>query len=217
MKMRQIALLFVFSIGLLLSCGKRIEKVKEDIGELSKLYFIDKHGRIQGEFLTMYQDGTIMEKANYKDDMMEGERILYNEKGELEIKEFYKNGILDGPFKTYYSNGAIQFEADYNQGILEGKTTKYYQSGEKMEEVLFVENKEEGPFVEFYENGNKKWEGVYHNGDNELGLLLNYNEEGELVKKMMCDSMAICQTIWTIDLGDITPPKISVTPSEQIL
>lgn len=217
MNITQVALLFVLSMVLILSCGKRIEKVKEDAGELSRLYFIDKDGRIQGEFLTMYKDGTIMEKANYKDDVLEGERSLYNDKGELEIIELYNNGKLDGPFKTYYSDGSIQFEADYNEGVLEGKTTKYYQSGEKMEEVLFVDNKEEGPFVEFYENGNKKWEGVYHNGDNELGLLLNYNEDGELIKKMMCDSMAICQTIWTVDLGDITPPKISVTPSEQIL
>lgn len=214
---KQLTLLFLISMVFLFSCGKRIEKVKEDAGELSKLYFIDKHNRIQGEYLTMFKDGTIMEKANYEDDLLEGERILYNEKGEIEIVEIYKSGILDGPFKTYYSDGTLQFQANYKNGVLEGKTERYYQSGVKMEEVLFVENMEEGPFVEFYENGNKKWEGVYHNGDNELGLLLNYDTEGRLVKKMMCDSMAICQTIWTLDQGDITPPKISVTPSDQVL
>ena len=32
---------------------------------------------------------------------------------------------------------------------------------------------------------------------------MNYSDDGNLVKKMQCDSNAICQTIWTKEKGDI--------------
>lgn len=64
-----------------------------------------------------------------------------------------------------------------------------------MEEVMFADNEENGPFTEYHKNGSLKAEGNYLNGDNEHGLLKLYNEEGELVRKMQCDS-GICQTTW---------------------
>ena len=65
------------------------------------------------------------------------------------------------------------------------------------------DNNENGPFKEYYPNGNIHWEGNYLNGDNEFGILNEYNEQGELIKKMDCDSMAVCKTIWTKENGDI--------------
>jgi antitoxin component YwqK of YwqJK toxin-antitoxin module len=74
-----------------------------------------------------------------------------------------------------------------------------------MEEVTFINNMENGPFKEYYKNGQIKWEGNYKDGDNEYGLIQEFNEQGQLIKKMNCGRYKgeyICQTIWTMDEGD---------------
>lgn len=36
-------------------------------------------------------------------------------------------------------------------------------------------------------------------GNNEFGLIKEYDETGQLIRKMMCDDRAICTTTWSID------------------
>ena len=68
-----------------------------------------------------------------------------------------------------------------------------------MEEVLFKDNEENGPFVEYYDNGEIEWKGSYLNGDNEFGILEQYDRTGVLIKKMECDSLGACITVWIKD------------------
>jgi antitoxin component YwqK of YwqJK toxin-antitoxin module len=93
----------------------------------------------------------------------------------------------------------------YNRGVLEGDVLKYYPEGAIMEKVSFKNNEENGTFEEYYNNGIVHWRGEYLNGPNEYGLLEEYDEQGILLKKMMCDSNAVCRTIWTKENGDIVP------------
>ena len=88
---------------------------------------------------------------------------------------------------------------------MQGLIKSYYPEGPLKEEVTMVDNEENGPFTEYYKDGTKEWEGTYLNGDNEFGLLKHYNDKGVLIKKMMCDSLAICSTIWTLEGGDVKP------------
>jgi antitoxin component YwqK of YwqJK toxin-antitoxin module len=93
----------------------------------------------------------------------------------------------------------------YKDGAMEGPWKRYYPSGQLMETVQFSNNEENGPFVEYYENGNLKAEGQYYHGDNEHGLLKLYAENGELIRKMECDS-GRCRTIWKHkDYDEIIP------------
>ena len=73
-----------------------------------------------------------------------------------------------------------------------------------MERVTFEGNEENGPFEEYHQNGQIQWKGTYLKGENEYGLLEEFDEIGEPIKRMMCDEMAICKTIWTKENGDIT-------------
>jgi len=87
-------------------------------------------------------------------------------------------------------------ETRYEDNVINGMVRRYYPSGQILEEVSYVGNEENGPFTEYHENGAKKWEGTYRNGDNEVGLLLEFAENGDTIKKMMCDDRYICTTIW---------------------
>ena len=61
--------------------------------------------------------------------------------------------------------------------------------------IYFSKNKENGPFKEFFPSGQLSVSGNYKDGNTEDGPLLFYNEEGKLVKKMIC-SGGICRTQW---------------------
>jgi antitoxin component YwqK of YwqJK toxin-antitoxin module len=185
---------------MIFACGQKPRIVEEySDGKISQRYYVVNDSIKQGELQKFDPNGKVMEISFYKNGQLSGARKLFFPNGSIEVFENYIDGVIHGDYKVYYETGKIKLVSNYNNGVLEGIAKKYYQSGTLMEEVNFVNNQENGEFVEYHENGNKKWEGNYLNGDNEFGLLLKYNEAGELVRKMTCDSLAICRTFWTIE------------------
>lgn len=190
----------------MLSCkSSMLKEVKEkdENGKMQSLYFIHKESQKKhGAYLAYNEDGSLYEKSNFNQGKLDGLRTLYHPNGKPKIEEPYTMGELNGTYKSYHENGALQFQANYSNNVMGGLVTSYFDSGKVKEEVTFVDNEENGPFVEYFENGQKMWEGNYHNGDNELGLLMKYDSTGTLIRKLECDSLYRCQTIWTIEDGD---------------
>jgi antitoxin component YwqK of YwqJK toxin-antitoxin module len=197
-------ILIVLSISLF-CCKNDIVKVKDGNGTIIEEYTVDKDKKKHGLYTAYNDKGIISETAEYVNGQLHGERKIYDADGNLEIVESYKDNVTDGPYSVLYPDGQVKFETTYSAGVMNSKAKSYTAAGTLKEEVTFVNNEENGPFKEYYDNGNIEWEGTYLNGDNEFGLLKHYDESGELIRKMMCDSMAICRTIWTKADGDITP------------
>lgn len=206
--MRNYFFILLFGFFILGCSTPKVVTVKNDDGIKVEEYTVNKDGAKEGEYKRYFADGSLEELAQYKAGKLNGKRTIYHNNGNPEIEEIYINDVIDGEYLVFYSNGSPEIRATYTDGIMQGLLTRYYDSGEVMEEVIMEDNKEHGPFKEYYENGVVQWEGTYMNGENEVGLLKQYNDEGVLIKKMMCDSMSICQTIWTKELGDIKPKKI---------
>ena len=192
--------ILIFAILFFAACSPKPRVVEEfSDGKLYQRYYVIDDSIKQGELRKFDPNGNIMEISNYVQGSLSGERKLFDPNGNIEIIENYLDGLIHGDYRVFYPSGQLKLMSKYDQGILQGITKKYYESGALMEEVSFEANQENGPFTEYFENGNKKWEGTYLKGDNEFGLLLKYNEEGEVIRKMMCDSLAICRTFWTIE------------------
>ena len=181
------------------SCKDKIIITHYETGEKHEEYQYVGDSLKNGAYKRYSPGGVLLEESTYVEGKLNGERIIYNAKGEKEVSEIYESDVLNGPFKEFHPNGKIRFLGKYTDNVLSGTVNVFYPSGKIKEEVQFEDNIEEGPFKEFHENGNIKWEGTYRNGDNEFGLLKEYNEEGELIRKMMCDERAICTTTWTKD------------------
>ena len=175
---------------------------KDDNGKITEKYAVNKENQKHGEYLS-YINGVLSTKANYKNGKLHGERLIYHTNGQVEIEESYEDDVLVGLYKSYSINGTLVQEANYKKGVMQGMLKTYYNDGHLKEEVTMVDNQENGPFKEYHPNGKIKWEGEFLNGDNEYGLLKNYNEAGELIKKMMCNEQGVCSTIWTIEEGDV--------------
>lgn len=198
--------IFIMVLVLAQSCNKQREvRVYNDAGHLEEKYYIDKDSVRNGPYESYYDNGQLQEKAFYRNGLLDGERVLYFENGQSEIVEHYLEGRMHGPYEVYYASGAPLLKQVFDRDTLRGESLRFYENGQLEEKVFFVDNLENGPFQEFHENGQLHWEGQYLNGDNEFGLLKEYDESGTLIKKMACDSLAVCRTIWTIEEGDISP------------
>lgn len=183
---------------ILFSCGNGLE-YKEEFYEsdiLKSSYYVDKNGVQQDSFKLYHLNGKIHSVEFKVDGKTNGKKSIYFESGQLEQTISFVNGQHDGPFKEYYDTGTLHIESQYKEDVLTGKYTKYYPDGNIEEEITFEENEENGPFSEYHPNGVIHWKGTYKNGNNEVGLLEEYNTEGELIKKMMCDDQSVCRTTW---------------------
>lgn len=198
--------IFALSVASLTSCkDHNTVVIKDDLGRVSEKYQVNNSSVKNGVYEAFYSNGNIKEKCFYKDGNLSGERTLFFRSGDKEITENYTDGVIDGKYTVYYEGGKVKLEQNFDMGELTGMSTKYHENGQLAEEVQFDNGQENGPFKEYHENGKVHWEGAYLNGENEVGLLMEYNEEGELIKKMQCDSLSVCRTIWTKDKGDIVP------------
>ena len=205
MFLKTIRLTLALAILSMMACHKSNIVIKKDEkGNITEQYSITEDSLKHGEFLS-YIDGVLVEKANYDKGQLHGVRRLYHPNGEIEIEENYDKDQITGSYKLFFEDGTLAQETQYTDGALQGVIKSYYPEGALKEIVTMVDNEENGPFKEYYKNGSLEWEGQYLNGENEFGLLKHYNDKGVLIKKMMCDSQAICSTIWTLEGGDVKP------------
>lgn len=196
--------IFILAISILfLSCGNNQVEITNDEGTVVERFQFLEDSIKHGSYEAFYNDGKIKEKSNYKNGNLEGQRTIYYGNGNVEIEENYVNNILDGVFKAYWENGKLNIEVDYKKGQMNGPLKRYYDTGSLQEEMIMKDGQENGPFKEYFANGQVEWEGAYKNGDNEEGLLVQYEEDGSVLKKMECNS-GVCRTIWTKKDGDIT-------------
>lgn len=149
---------------------------------------------------------TLLIERNYENNKLEGIEKIYFPNGQVDGEFSYKNGIHDGVFKYYYEDGTLKQEGTYVNGKIEGILNSYYSTGTLKEEVMHENGLTQGAFKEYNENGTLKAEGEYTSKsggeDLEEGLLKMYDENGVLIRKMVCKEGQCC-TIWTIEDGDI--------------
>ncbi len=191
----------VYSLGCLglfvVSCELQnsFKEVKNEQNQLVEKYQTDKNGKKNGLYIKFLPSGDTSETAVYQTDKLHGDRKVYGDSKKVEVVEKYKDGKFDGVYQTFYPSGKLKLEGLYVQDIMTGTWKSYYEDGTLKEVATMKDNEENGPFTEYYPNGKKKAEGNYQNGTKEHGLLLLYNEEGTLVKKMNCEN-GVCHTTW---------------------
>lgn len=139
--------------------------------------------------------GVLLERGIYKEGELHGIREILFPDGKVKIRERYVNGKIADLYEYYFPNGNLQLKGYYVDGAMYGPWKKYDDQGNLLEVVTMVNNEEYGPFVEYNAAGKIQAEGMYLHGPNEDGLLNLYDDDGELYKKMLCDS-GVCITTW---------------------
>ncbi|NME36743.1 MULTISPECIES: hypothetical protein [Fusobacterium] len=195
MKKIQIILLSL----ILLSCETK-EITKDKIEYKNDSVYIKNTDKLYTGKLVDNTNG-IKIKVNIKKGKINGEYISVYENGNISVKTYYKDGKKDGEYVSYYEDGNIYSKCNYNMGKLNGKYISYYENGNVLKEIE-LENNNFSSYIEYYENGNMKiqlqnimykdeYTEYYENGnlklkreytiDGILSLQNNYDENNNII------------------------------------
>lgn len=202
------SIIYACLLFLLCVACKSNKKIEHQTEYSKQVFFVDKDSLKQGLFVEVDLEGDTMETAQYVDNLLQGPKKSYSKAGYVQVLEHYKKGVLHGPELSYFPNGNIETKGNYTNGKLDSVFYVYFDTGELKEKTTIRDNVENGPFEEYYKNGQIRWKGNFIDGDNEIGLLLEYDNKGKLISKMDCGKYKgtyICQTIWNIEKGTIKP------------
>lgn len=201
----------VLAYLLMISCGNKKITTNYPGGNLMEQYNTSKDGIKNGVYKSYFETGKLRENATFKDGDYIGLRTLYYENGNVDTEEKYNPaGILEGEYRIFYKEGGIHIIKNYVNNVLEGKLTVYYPNGKIKEEVTMGRNQENGPFKEYFQSGQLQWKGTYLNGDNEFGLLEEWDSLGNMIKRMKCDSLGICRTFWRPGMPEVNYDTVKV-------
>lgn len=194
-----------------LNPATQVEQTSYGIDSLTKIVCqINERTKQKHGWYREYDTKTnvLLYERYYENDRLEGEEKIYFPSGALEVQLAYKNGQHHGPFKYLYEDGQLKQEGEYKDGKIAGMLKTYYPDGTLKDEVMHQDGLTKGPFKEYNPNGTIKAEGTFTSKSDreelEQGLLLLYDENGVLNKKMICKESTCC-TIWTLEDGDVAP------------
>ena len=151
--------------------SKRLKKDK-------KAYVKGEENLFTGIFSIRYA-GHLLYFEEYKDGVLDGDKVWFGNDGTVGMREKYLNGKKDGDQITYHINGKLRSITPYKNGNIEGVVEWYDMNG-----LLVAQNeiiKGTGKYVTYWENGNIQEEGNYKNYK-KVGDWIEYNEDKEIEK-----------------------------------
>ena len=136
---------FLTSRGKTISEGKMVGKIyvgkwiyyHKNSDKIMTVETYDDNGVLQGERLVYYDNGQLAEKANYVNGKMEGPSEVYSLKGVVLKSFIYENGERHGSTKSYNGKGELLSEGQYKRGKKTG-VWKYYENNKLVDEKNFT-------------------------------------------------------------------------------
>lgn len=112
-------------------------------------------------------DGLVLSVENYKNDKLNGKKIMYYLEGQIETEKLNPLSI------TYYEDG-----------IINGEYKEYFSTGKLKRVGLYIDGEQQGEWKEYYPNGSISSSSKYKNGLLH-GWSYSYNKQGEEIGKEM--------------------------------
>ncbi len=174
-------ILFVFLTNCKQSKYKSIEHPLDN-GEI-ELYQVLLSDTTQrdGWYFRLNSKGDTLEKVNYANGLIEGQRILYYSNGQVQIIENYINNQYNGPYQAFFESGSPKQFGNFKDGQFEGELKTYYEepAGQLKETIQLTNGLENGFVRQYYPNGQLQSEGSYKDGL-KSGPFKEYHKNGNL-------------------------------------
>ena len=151
---KMLILFFVF-ISITSCNNKKKVEVKNKNGIVVESYFVNKKNPTEkvDVYNRYYDDGKIVEVANYKNGKLNGVRTLFHSNGNKMQEENYIDDKLEGKVTSYFEDGSLQQEAVYKDNSGNGIWKNYFKDQKNVvkEEITIVENKINEAAVEVWQ------------------------------------------------------------------
>jgi antitoxin component YwqK of YwqJK toxin-antitoxin module len=128
--------------------GSGLRTLRNSKGQLLSKESINRFELVKKE--TFHLNGTPEMTCQFRNGLLEGEKILHAETGEPISREQYKDGVLHGT-ATYFQNGYRYLEVPYQYGMKDGIERHYIDGDTISEETEWHVNKKHGPTLIFYD------------------------------------------------------------------
>lgn len=122
---------------------------------------------INGANHQFFENGKPNIVASYKKGKLDGEYLVYNDKGALIEKKYFKEGKLDGLYESFFKVGEslLEWHIPYKNGEVVSIATEYYANGDVYNEIPFENGKRHGVDKKFHFNKKPSSEINYINGE----------------------------------------------------
>lgn len=156
-------------------------------GSRSEAYFYHENGVLMsfGIYRNYKKDsvwtnfgpsGKISNRTTYKNDLMNGIRIVYfvpedpNDKS-VKVSEYYnyKDGVLDGEFKSYFLSGREKEKGQYKSNKKDGIWEQFHPNGKRSLLLRYKDGKKHGWIIVYDEYGKRIQENYYYYGERLTG------------------------------------------------
>lgn len=114
-----------------------------------------KEGLLDGEMI-IYEENKMKMKMNFKNNLQHGETYFYNKEENVLGVETYANGLKEGKCEWKDLKGNLLFTENYHCNKLNGEKLEYYENGKVKKRSIFSDGELTGKAEEFYKNGWKK-------------------------------------------------------------
>lgn len=120
-----------------------------------------------------------------KNDVREGQMLLFYPSSKLKMENFYKDGDLHGPSTYYSEQGEILYKGWFIDGVQQGKCWKYYFQGALYCIETYLDGCLHGSQQYYYPDGTLKTKLCYSHGKLKGNAIL-YNPSGTIERKIKC-------------------------------
>jgi uncharacterized protein len=133
-------------------------------GMLKSTEIYDEQHKANGPYASFFDNGAQREKSTYKDDLLDGETIIYNANGTINSKFTYTNGKRNGIRYNYTSYGLLKNEGNLKDNVYTGSYKSYHNNGKVDMECQTANDDIEGPVTYRHRNGKLRSKGTFTKG-----------------------------------------------------
>lgn len=137
------------------------------------------NGLLTGVFETLDENGRVLKKGEYVNDVRVGPWVEYHEGGTT-LKSSYTivDSKREGLFSSYHKNGRLEAEGQFRAGYEFGTWRFFNARGQRVEEGAFLNGLRTGRWVTYLDDGKPKVDGLWHRGGR-VGRWLVSQGDGE--------------------------------------
>ena len=125
-------------------------------GKLKEEYTVID-GKRQGDYRAYYEDGSRMDSKTYRDDVVWGERHVWNKSSKIYTIVNYEDGKKHGSFEQYYmlddGKEKLLIHSNCQNDLFHGSFRSFHLNGKINVATTFFNGKKHGRMIKYNSNG----------------------------------------------------------------
>ena len=139
-----------------------------------------KNNLLHGKSIRYDENGVKVSEISYMYGKISGKKCIWNENGRLYLEQDWENDRIHGLWREWYPTGEKEAFGEFING--DGKLIRFYKKGRKKSVCHYKNNLENGKRVIWHENGKRAHIDWFKNGK-QCGESFEWDENGRPIKK----------------------------------